>query len=71
MTIAYAQFDPAAQNRVPFNVGERIGPKRPFNEKQDGAIRFVLDREKRVHLRLCDAHLLELFFFEGGMATAR
>ncbi len=45
--MTYSQFDPAAQNRVPRNFGAKVGPKRPFNQKQIWAIRFFLDRETR------------------------
>ena len=49
--MTYSQFDPAAQNRVPWNFGAKVGPKRPFNQKQIWAIRLFLDREKRVRDR--------------------
>ncbi len=43
-----SQYDPAAQSRVPWNFGAKVGPKRPFTEKQSWAIRFFLDREQRL-----------------------
>ncbi|GMN03050.1 hypothetical protein MTsPCn3_17810 [Erythrobacter sp. MTPC3] len=43
----YSQFDPPPQNRLPWNFAAKIGPKRPFNQKQTWAIRSLLDREKR------------------------
>lgn len=46
--MTYYKFDPATQNRVPWNVGAKIAPKRPFNQKQIWAIRFFLDREQRI-----------------------
>ncbi len=49
--MTHSQFDPAAQNRVPWNFGAKVGPKRPLNQKQIWAIRFFLDREKRVRDR--------------------
>lgn len=49
--MAYSQFDPVAHNRVPWNFGAKVGPKRPFNQKQIWAIRFFLDREKRIRDR--------------------
>ena len=49
--MTYSQFDPEAQCRVPWNFGAKIGPKRPFNQKQIWAIRFFLDREKRIRDR--------------------
>lgn len=49
--MTFSQYDPAAQNRVPWNFGAKIGPTRPFNQKQIWAIRFFLDREKRIRDR--------------------
>ena len=49
--MTYSQFDPSAQNRVPWNFGAKIGPKRPFKQKQIWAIRFFFDREKRIRDR--------------------
>jgi integrase len=46
-----SQYDPAAQNRVPWNFGAKVGPKRPFTQKQIWAIRFFLDREQRLRDR--------------------
>tara|TARA_R110001606_G_scaffold361098_1_gene514177 strand:- start:406 stop:1038 length:633 start_codon:yes stop_codon:yes gene_type:complete len=46
-----SQFDPAAKNRVPWNFGVNVGPKRPFTQKQIWAIRFFLDREQRLRDR--------------------
>lgn len=47
----YSQFDPAAQGQVPWNFGAKVGPKRPFNQKQIWAIRFFLDHEQRIRVR--------------------
>ena len=49
--MTYSQYDPATQSRVLWNFGAKIGPKRPFNQKQIWAIRFFLDREKRIRDR--------------------
>jgi len=49
--MTYSHFDPEAQNRVPWNFGAKIGPKRPFNQKQIWAIRFFLDHEKHIRDR--------------------
>lgn len=49
--MTYSQFDPAAQSRLPWNFGAKIGRKRLFNQKQIWAIRFFLDREKRIRDR--------------------
>jgi len=32
--MTYSHFDPAAQNRVPWNFGAKIGPKQSFKLKQ-------------------------------------
>jgi integrase len=49
--MTYSHVDPAAQNRVPWNFGVKIGPKRPCNQRQIWAIRFFLDREERIRDR--------------------
>lgn len=46
-----SKFDPAARNRAPWNFGVKVGPKRPFIQKQIWAIRFFLDREQRLRDR--------------------
>lgn len=46
-----SKFDPAARNRAPWNFGVKVGPKRPFTQKQIWAIRFFLDREQRLRDR--------------------
>lgn len=46
-----SKFDPAARNRAPWNFGVKVGPKRPFTQKQTWAIRFFLDREQRLRDR--------------------
>jgi integrase len=51
MNMTYSQFDPAVQNRVPWNFGAKVGPKRPLTQKQIWAIRFFLDREERIRDR--------------------
>ncbi len=57
MTLTYSLFDPAAQNRVPWNFGAKIGLKRPFTQKQISAIRFELDRDQRVRDLAIDSQL--------------
>ena len=49
--MTFSQFDPAMQNRVPWNAGAQVGPKRPLNKKQIWAVRFFLDREQRIRDR--------------------
>jgi integrase len=46
-----SRFDPASPKRVPWNFGAKVGPKRPFTQKQIWAIRFFLDRERRLRDR--------------------
>ncbi|MEM1197085.1 MAG: hypothetical protein AAGH57_13340 [Pseudomonadota bacterium] len=46
-----SHLDTAAQNRVPWNFGAKIGPKRLFNPKQIWAMLFFLDREERIRDR--------------------
>jgi len=46
-----SEFDPAAKSRAPWNFGVKVGPKRPFTQKQIWAIRFFLDREQRLRDR--------------------
>lgn len=49
--MTYSHLDPAAQHRAPWNFGAKVGPKRPFNQKQIWPIRFFLDRERRIRDR--------------------
>jgi integrase len=46
-----SKYDPRSANRVPWNAGTQVGPKRPLTQKQIWAIRFFLDREQRVRDR--------------------
>lgn len=46
--MTYSRYDPPARARVPWNFGAKVGPKRPFTQKQIWAIRFLLDREQRL-----------------------
>lgn len=49
--MGYSQYDPAMQGRAPWNVGKKVGTKRPLTQKQIWAIRFFLDREGRLRDR--------------------
>lgn len=49
--MTYSQYDPATHARAPWNFGAKVGPKRPFTQKQIWAIRFFLDREQRMRDR--------------------
>lgn len=76
--MTYSQYDPASLNQAPWNFDAKIYPKRSFNQKQIWAIRFFLDREKRVRdralldlaidskLRGCDLVELKIGNLGGG-----
>ena len=49
--MAYSQFDDASRERAAWNAGKKVGAKRPFTQKQIWAIRFLLDRERRIRDR--------------------
>lgn len=46
-----AQYDPAAMGRSAWNVGRKVGVKKPLKQRQFRAIRFFLDREGRMRDR--------------------
>ncbi len=43
-----AQYDPAALGRPAWNAGRQVGVKEPLKQRQIWAIRFFLDRERRI-----------------------
>lgn len=49
--MGHSQFDDAIRERAAWNAGKKVGTKRPFTQKQIWAIRFFLDRERRVRDR--------------------
>ena len=49
--MGYSQYDPSMQARAPWNAGKTVGTKRPLTQKQIWAIRFFLDRERRLRDR--------------------
>ena len=49
--MGHSQFDDASRDRAAWNAGKKVGTKRPFTQKQIWAIRFFLDRERRVRDR--------------------
>ncbi|WP_340317370.1 tyrosine-type recombinase/integrase [Rhizorhabdus argentea] len=51
-----SDFDPAARERRPWNVGNQVGAKRPLKPRDVWAIRFFLDE----HRRLRDRALFDL-----------
>ena len=46
-----SEYDPAAKDRRPWNVGRMVGAKRALKLQQVWAIRFWLDRERRLRDR--------------------
>jgi integrase len=51
MEMGYSQYDPPVQGRTAWNAGKTVGTKRPLTQKQIWAIRFFLDRERRLRDR--------------------
>lgn len=49
--MGYSRFDNANRERAAWNAGKKAGIKRPFTQKQVWAIRFLLDRERRIRTR--------------------
>ena len=48
--MGHSQYDPI-ENRSAWNFGRKLGAKRPLKPQQIWAIRFLLDREKRIRDR--------------------
>jgi integrase len=51
MEMGYSQYDSPVQTRTAWNAGKTVGAKRPLTQKQIWAIRFFLDRERRLRDR--------------------
>ena len=49
--MGHSEHDPAAKERRPWNVGRMVGAKRALKPQQVWAIRFWLDRERRLRNR--------------------
>lgn len=49
--MGHSEYDPGAQDRRPWNAGRMIGAKRALKPPQVWAIRFWLDRERRLRDR--------------------
>ena len=49
--MGHSEFDPAIQERRPWNAGRMVGAKRALKPQQVWAIRFWLDRERRLRDR--------------------
>ena len=82
--MGHSEFDPAIRERRPWNAGRMIGAKRALKPRQVWAIRFWLDRERRVHdralfdlaidskLRGCDVVKIRIGeLFSGGRVRTR
>jgi integrase len=51
MIMGQSEYDPGADERPAWNVGRKLGAKRALQPKQVWAIRFWLDRERRLRDR--------------------
>src|SRR4051794_20220290 len=49
--MGHSEFDPAIRERRPWNAGHMVGGKRALKPQQVWAIRFFLDRERRLRDR--------------------
>ncbi|RUV58020.1 MAG: integrase [Mesorhizobium sp.] len=49
--MGHSHFDHARRERAAWNAGKKVGTKRPLTQKQIWAVRFFLDRERRIRDR--------------------
>lgn len=49
--MGHSDLDPAVHDRLPWNAGINVGPKRPLKPRDIWAIRFYLDEHKRLRDR--------------------
>ena len=49
--MGHSECDPAVKNRHPWNLGRMVGAKRALKPRQVWAVRFWLDRERRLRDR--------------------
>lgn len=49
--MGHSQYDDATRERAAWNAGKKVGAKRPLTQKQIWAVRFFLDRERRIRDR--------------------
>lgn len=49
--MGHSQYDDASRERAAWNAGKKVGTKRPLTQKQVWAVRFFLDRERRIRDR--------------------
>jgi len=82
--MGHSEFDPATRERRPWNAGRMVGAKRALKPQQIWAIRFWLDRERRLRdralfdlaidskLRGCDVVKIRIGeLVSGGRVRAR
>ncbi|MEQ1951447.1 tyrosine-type recombinase/integrase [Mesorhizobium yinganensis] len=46
--MGHSQYDGVSRHRAALNAGKKVGTKRPLTQKQIWAVRFFLDRERRI-----------------------
>lgn len=49
--MGHSEFDYAGRERAAWDAGKKVGTKRPLTQKQVWAVRFFLDRERRIRDR--------------------
>lgn len=49
--MGHSRYDDASRARAAWNAGKKVGTKRPLTQKQIWAVRFFLDRERRIRDR--------------------
>lgn len=49
--MGHSQYDDASRRRAAWKDGKQVGTKRPLTQKQIWAVRFFLDRERRIRGR--------------------
>ena len=49
--MGHSEYDPGAKDRRPWNAGRKLGGKRALKPQQVWAVRFWLDRERRLRDR--------------------
>lgn len=49
--MGHSQYDDPAASAA-WNAGKKVGTKRPLTHKQNWAVRFILDRERRIRDRV-------------------
>ena len=65
--MGHSQYDPGAKERRPWNAGRKLGGKRALKPQQVWAIRFWLDRERRLR----DRAMFDLAIDSNGLALQK